>query len=147
MKKVLVSLAVVALLATSCKKAKETGTDIKDATVEAAEKAADATEDAANAVVEGTKEVISEVKESDLEGVTIPEFENEEATEFLEDYAAHAKEYIEAKGDVVKNSKLAKESVEFAKKSKEIVSNLDAKAAAKFKSVMNAIQSKMAPAK
>tara|TARA_R110002049_G_scaffold4377_9_gene30580 strand:- start:16335 stop:16832 length:498 start_codon:yes stop_codon:yes gene_type:complete len=165
MKKVLLSMAVVALLTTSCKKAKEAGSDIKEVTVEAADKAADATKDAANAVVEGAenavdatkdaansviegaKDAVSESKDSALEGVTIPEFENEEVTKHLTTYANYAKEYIESKGDVLKNAKLAKEGVALAKKGKELLATLDGEAATKFKSVMNAIQSKMAPAK
>lgn len=147
MKKVLLSMAVVALLATSCKEAKKAGSDLKDATVEAADKTADATKDAANAVVEGTKEVMNDAEDSALDGITIPEFDNEAVTEHLQSYATYAKEYIEAKGDVLKNAKLAKEGVALAKKGKELLGSLDAEAATKFKSVMNAIQSKMAPAK
>ena len=48
---------------------------------------------------------------------------------------------------MLKNAKLAKQTVELAKQGKEIVSNLDEEAAAQFKSVLSAIQSKMAPAK
>lgn len=57
MKKVILSLMVVGtLLATGCKKAAEAGKDMKDATLEAANKAADATKDAATTVVDGAKE-------------------------------------------------------------------------------------------
>lgn len=137
MKKVLLSMLVVgALVSTSCKSDKK---EMKEATTEMKKEVETKME-------ETTKEV-SDMMDSAIEGVKIPKFEDEKVTEFLTHYANHAKTYIENKGDVIKNSKLAKESVEFAKKSKEILSNLDEKSAAKFKSTMNAIQSKMAPAK
>lgn len=153
MKKILLSMAVIALLATSCKKAKEAGSDLKDATVEATDKATDVAKDAAKVVQEGAENVVEDVKQavsgntdSALEGVSIPEFENAEVTKHLKAYATYAKDYIAAKGDVLKNAKLAKEGVELAKKGKELLANLNEESAKKFKSVMSAIQSKMAPA-
>lgn len=158
MKKVILSVFVVAtLLATGCKKAQEAGKDLKDATVEAADKAGDVVADGANKVVDGAESVVDGAKDladkagdaitSAIEGVTIPKFEDPKVGEHLQAYTAYAKEYIAAKGDVVKNGALAKKGVELAAKGKEILASLDAESAAKFKSVMNAIQSKMAPAK
>lgn len=146
MKKVILSVMIAgSLLATGCKKAKE----VKDAAVETTTKAADATKDAANTVVDGAKGMVDkagEAVESALEGVSIPKFENAEVTKHLESYATYAKDYIAAKGDVLKNAKLAKQGVALATKGKELLGSLDAESAKKFKSVMNMIQSKMAPA-
>ena len=168
MKKVLLSMAVVALLATSCKKVKEAGNDLKDVTVEvtdkaekagndlkdaavkATDKATEVTEDAVDAVKEGTENVVAEVKEavqSVVDGISIPEFENPEVTKHLESYATYAKEYIAGKGDALKNAKLAKQGVALAAKGKELLGSLDEESAKKFKSVMSAIQSKLASAK
>jgi sortase (surface protein transpeptidase) len=141
MKKIVLSVLVAgSLLATSCKEVKKESTDLKGATVEAASTAADATKDAADTAVEGTKDaadaVVDAVKtasdevKSVFDGISIPKFEDPKVTEFLQGYATHAKDYIEAKGDVLKNAKLAKKTVELAKEAKGIVSNLDEKAAA-----------------
>lgn len=139
MKKVILSVFVVgALLATSCKNTKE---DAKDATKEAVEAVEKATEEAK----EATEEAV-EAMESAIEGIEIPEFEDPKVGEYLQSYSQYAKDYIEAKGDVVKNSELAKKGVELATQAKDIVANLDEEAAKKFNSVMTAIQSKMAPA-
>ena len=146
MKKVILSVFVVgALLATSCKNAKEEAKDAKDAVEEVANDAAEATEDAATKTVEAMEEAVESV-ESAIEGITIPEFEDPKVGEFLQTYSQHAKDYIEAKGDVVKNAELAKKSVELATQAKDIVANLDEEAAKKFNGVMSAIQAKMAPA-
>lgn len=146
MKKVILSVFVVgALLATSCKKAKEDAKDVKDAVEEVANDAAEATEDAATKTVEAVEEAVETVK-SAIEGITIPEFEDPKVGEFLQTYSQHAKDYIEAKGDVVKNAELAKKSVELATQAKDIVANLDEEAAKKFNSTLAAIQAKMAPA-
>ena len=173
MKKVILSVMVAGtLLATGCKKAAEAGKDMKDATVEAANTAADATKDAATTVVDGAKDAANtavdatkdaattvvdgaknmadkatSVVESAIGGVSIPEFKNPEVTKHLQSYATYAKDYIAAKGDVLKSAKLAKQGVSLATKGKELLGSLDAESATKFKSVMNAIQSKMAPAK
>lgn len=134
--------------------AKGVAADAVDATKEGAEKLVEGAENAANATIDATKEgankLVDGAKEavaSALDGVSIPAFANEEVTKHLESYATYAKEYIAAKGDVMKNAKLAKQGVELAKKGKELLGSLDAESATKFKSVMSAIQSKMAPAK
>lgn len=151
MKKVILSALVVgSLLATSCKKAKEDATNATEQVTEAAEQAADKVTEAAEEVAEGAEEAVNnatEAVQSALEGVTIPSFDNEKVEQHLKDYAAYAKEYIDAKGDVIKNTELAKKGVELANQGAELVKTLDEEAAKKFNSVMNAIQSKMAPAK
>ena len=149
------------LLATGCKKAAEAGKDMKDATVEAANTAADATKDAATTVVDGAKDAANtavdatkdaattvvdgaknmadkatSVVESAIGGVSIPEFKNPEVTKHLQSYATYAKDYIAAKGDVLKSAKLAKQGVSLATKGKELLGSLDAESATKFKSVM-----------
>lgn len=148
MRKIVLSMMVVgALLTTSCKGEKKE--DEKKVTTEV-KKEVEEVKKEVEVAVDSLKKDAKEIKEgveSALEGVTIPKFEDEKVTEHLKAYAVHAKEYIEAKGDVVKNSELAKKSVEFAKKSKQMLSTLDEEAAAKFKSAMTAIQSKMAPGK
>ncbi len=151
MKKVILSVFVVgALLATSCKKAKEEAKDVKDAAVEAVENTADATKDAATKVVDGVEAAADkavEAVQSAIEGVTIPEFKDPKVGEYLKSYSEYAKEYIDAKGDVLKNAELAKKGVEYATKAKDIVASLDEEGVKKFNSVMSALQSKMAPAK
>ncbi len=151
MKKVILSVFVVgALLATSCKKEKEAVKDTAETTVETVEKAATETKDATTKVVEGAEAAVDKATEavkSALDGVTIPSFGNEKVEAHLNNYATYAKEYIAAKGDVLKNAELAKKGVELAAKGKELVGTLDAEGVKKFNSVMSAIQSKMAPAK
>lgn len=155
MKKVILSVFVVgALLATSCKKAKEEAKEVKETTVETVvkgtEEAADKAAETVDKAVEGAEKAVDkavEAVESALEGVSIPSFGNEKVEEHLKNYASYAKEYIAAKGDVLKNAKLAKKGVELAAKGKELMGTLDAEGVKKFNSVMSAIQSKMAPAK
>ncbi|MCI2229061.1 hypothetical protein MC378_07770 [Polaribacter sp. MSW13] len=143
MKKIVLSVFVVAaLLITSCKGEKKDAKEVVEGAKTEIKKEAEKVE---TKLVETKKEVSDKI-ESALEGVSIPKFENIEVTKHLESYATYAKEYIAAKGDVLKNAKLAKEGVELAKKGKEILASLDDESAKKFKSVMNAIQSKMAPA-
>lgn len=147
MKKVILTMCVAGtLLATSCKKAKEEVKDAKETAVEVVEKAADKTTEAvkdAEAVVEKATEAVK----SALEGVSIPSFGNEKVEEHLKNYASYANDYIAAKGDVLKNASLAKKGVELTAKGKELVATLDAEGVKKYNSVMNAIMSKMAPAK
>lgn len=148
MKKVILTMCVAgALLATSCKNAKE---ETKDATVEAVETATDKAEEATTKAVETTEAAAKEATEavkSTLEGVTIPEFKDPKVGEYLKSYSEYAKAYIDAKGDVLKNTELATKATELATKAGEITGSLDAEAAVKFSEVMTAIQSKMAPAK
>lgn len=150
MKKVILSVFVVgALLATSCKNTKEEAKDAATDAVEAVENATEEATDAATKAVEETKEATEEAVESvksAIEGIEIPQFEDPKVGEYLQTYSQYAKDYIEAKGDVVKNTELAKKGVELATQAKDIVANLDEAAAEKFNSVMTAIQSKMAPA-
>ncbi|CAM1366537.1 conserved hypothetical protein [Tenacibaculum sediminilitoris] len=149
MKKVILSVFVVAaLLATSCKNTKEEAKDATEDAVEVVENAAEEAEDATTEAVEDTKEAIEEAAdaiESAIEGITIPEFKDPKVGEYLQSYSQYAKDYIDAKGDVVKNAELAKKGVELATQAKDIVQNLDQEAAKKFNNVMTAIQSKMAP--
>ncbi|KGL61877.1 hypothetical protein [Polaribacter sp. Hel1_85] len=155
MKKIVLSVLIAgSLLATSCKEVKKGATDLKDATVETAGKAADATTDAAGAVADGAKDAAgavvdkaSEMVSSALEGVSIPAFANEAVTKNLTDYAAYAKDYIAANGNLGKISALAPKGAALLAKGKELASKLDAKDLAKYKSVLSAIQAKMAPSK
>lgn len=144
MKKIVLSVLVMgAFVFTSCKSEK------KDVTKEI-EKVVVETKKEVNKKVEEVEEVVEETKkdiQSALDGISIPNFENAEVTKHLESYATYAKDYIAAKGDVLKNAKLAKQGVALAAKGKELLGSLDAESAKKFKSVMNAIQSKMAPSK
>lgn len=159
------ALVVGSLMATSCKETKKTGKEVVnatenavdktvDATKNAADKVVDVTKDAATKVVDATtetaKDAVSKVEEtvtSAIEGVTIPKFEDAKVNEYVKSYSEYAKKYIDAKGDVLKNASLAKEGVKYANQAKELLKNMDAETAKKFNSVMNAIKSKMAPAK
>jgi hypothetical protein len=144
MKKIVLSVMVVgALLATSCKGEKK---DVKETTEEVKTEIKKEVEKAA-VKVEETKKEVSGMIESALDGITIPKFENEKVTKHLQDYASYAKDYIASKGDVLKKPALVKKGAELLAEGKSLVSSLDEKSAAKFKSVMSAIQSKMAPSK
>lgn len=166
MKKVILSVLVAgSLLATSCKKeAKKVEGEVKAGTekvvegakkagsevVEGAEKAVNTATEAGKSVVEAGKDLVNKAGEavtSAIEGVTIPEFKDAKVTEYVKTYSDYAKKYIDAKGDVVKNASLAKEGVKLAEQGKELLKNMDAETTKKFNSVMNAIKSKMAPAK
>ena len=141
MKKIVLSVMVVGtLLATSCKGEKK---DVKDAAKEVVTKVEKETEK----VVEETKKEVSEMIESALEGVKIPSFSNEAVTENLKAYASYAKEYIAANGNLGKISAMASKGAGLLAKGKELASKLDEKEMAKYKSVLSAIQAKMAPSK
>ncbi len=151
MKKViLTAMFAGALLVTGCKKAKEAGSDLKNATENTANKAAEATKEAANKVADGVKDVAEkagEMVESALEGVSIPSFSNPAITENLKEYANYAKDYIAAKGNLGKISAMASKGKELLAKGKELTANLDADELKKYKSILSTIQSKMAPSK
>lgn len=166
MKKIVLSVLVAgSLLATSCKEVTKGASDLKNATVETAGSAVDATTAAAGTVVEGTKDAAgtvvsgakdaanavvdkaSEMVSSALEGVSIPSFANEAVTKNLTEYAAYAKDYIAANGSLTKIAALAPKGAALLTKGKELASKLDVKEMAQYKSVLSAIQSKMAPAK
>lgn len=158
MKKVILSLMVAGtLLATGCKKAKEAGKDMKDATVEAAEKAGDVVAEGADKVVDGAEAVVDgaidladktgDAIKSAIDGVSIPKFEDPKVGEHLKAYSEYASEYMKAGKDAYKNAGLVKKGADLLAKGKTIVAGLDEAGAKKFNSVMSAIQSKMAPAK
>ncbi len=154
MKKVILSTLIIgAVLATSCKKAKEEADKAVDAAAEVTEKTAEAVTDAATdattKVVEKAEEVVDKAAESvksTIDDITIPSFDNEKVEQHLKNYAAYAKEYIAAKGDVVGNSDLAKKGIELASKGSELLKTLDAESVKKFNGIISAIQAKMAPA-
>lgn len=134
-------MVVGALLATSCKGEKKEATKtVEGAKTEVTKKA----EKVEAKTEEATKEVSGMVA-SALEGISIPKFENAKVTEHLQSYASYAKDYIAAKGDVLKKPALVKKGAQLLAQGKNLVANLDDKSVAKFKSVMSKIQSKMAP--
>ncbi|TVZ55799.1 hypothetical protein OD91_1066 [Lutibacter sp. Hel_I_33_5] len=144
MKKLILSVfAVGALLVTGCKSEKK---EAKEAATEVVTEAKEVTKEAVTEVKEAAKTVVEKV-ESALAGVSIPNFENAEVTKHLQNYASYANDYIAAKGDVLKNASLAKKGIQLAAKGKDLLGSLSADDASKFKGVMSAIQSKMAPAK
>ena len=144
MKKVILSVLVAgALLATGCKKAQEAGKDMKDATEKVVTENADALKEGAEKALDGAKEMV----ESALEGVSSPAFEDAKVGEHLKAYSEYAKEYIAAGTDAYKNADLMAKGKDLMTKGKDIVASLDGESAKKFTAVMNAIQSKMAPAK
>jgi len=152
MKKIVLSVMVIgSLLATSCKEAKKEAKDLKEATkevtktaVDDAKKATDkVVKDAVNNTVDSAKKAVT----SALEGVSIPEFSNPEVTKNLQEYAAYAKDYIAANGNVTKIAGMAKKGAEILAKGKELASKLDAKEMSKYKTVLSSIQAKMAPKK
>jgi hypothetical protein len=142
MRKILLSVMVVgALLATSCKGEKKAATE----TVEEVKTEVTKEVEKAKTKVEGTVKEVSDMVESALDSVSIPRFENEKVTEHLQSYATYAKDYIASKGNVLKKPALVKKGADLLLQGKSLMANLDDKSAAKFKSVMSAIQSKMAP--
>ncbi len=144
MRKIVLSMMVVgALLSTSCKKAKEAANKTVDATKNATTKVVDGAKDATKTVVDGAKDAVASV----LGGVKIPEFSNPEVTKNLTEYAAYAKDYIAANGNLAKIGALASKGKDLLAKGKELASKLDAKEMKQYKSVLSAIQSKMAPSK
>lgn len=153
MKKLILSVLVAgSLVATSCKKAKEAGDAAKEGaekTVEATKKVADETsaavKEGAEALKEGAEKVAKTV-ESAISGVSIPEFKDPKVGEYVAEYANYAKDYIDAKGDVLKNTDLAKRSTELVTKGQKILQGLDAEETKKYTTVMNSIMSKMADA-
>ena len=169
MKKVILSALVVAsLLATSCKKAKETGNDLKEGTnavvegtKEGLKEGAEGLKEGADAMKEGLKEGAESLKEgaeamkdkagammkSAVAGVDIPKFEDPKVGEHLQSYSEYAKDYIAKGKDAYKDVALVKKGADLLAKGQEMVKGLDAESAAKFNSVITAIQSKMAPAK
>ena len=155
MKKIILSTMIVgSLLATSCKKAKEGALKITDAAKEVSNKTIDATKKVTTKVVDGAKDVTKKVVDgakdvvaSVLGGVKIPKFSNPEVTKNLTEYAAYAKDYIAANGNVAKITTMGKKGAELLAKGKVLASKLDAKELGKYKSVLSAIQSKMAPSK
>ncbi len=157
MKKVILSAFVVAaLLATSCKKAKEAGEELKEGTEavvdgakEGAEAVVDGAKEGTTAVVEGAKDLAEKAGSavtSAVEGVEIPEFEDPKVGEHLKAYSEYAKDYIAKGKDAYKDTALVQKGADLLAKGKEIVKGLDAESATKFNSVVTALQSKMAPA-
>ena len=148
MRKIVLSMFVVgALLATSCKgEKKEVKEEMKEVTTEVKEEV-EATVDSLKTEAKEATEEVSDAATSALEGVTIPDFSNAALTENLKSYAAYAKEYIGAKGDVGKISAMAAKGSELLAKGKELAAGLGADEMKKYTSVLSAIQSKMAPAK
>ena len=144
MKKIaLAGIIIGSFLTTSCKEVTKGASDLKNKTVETAGSAVDATKDAANAAADKASDMVS----SAIEGIAIPSFANEAITKNLTEYAAYAKDYIAANGNLAKISELAPKGATLLAKGKELASKLDPKEMAKYKSVLSAIQSKMAPAK
>ena len=161
MKKVILSALVVgSLLATSCKKAKEAGQDLKAGTEAVVNKGAEAVKDGANAVVDGAKDganaVVDGAKDladkagaavqSAIDGVSIPTFADPKVGEHLQAYSEYAKDYIAKGKDAYKDAALVQKGADLLAQGKEIVKGLDAESATKFNSVVKAIQAKMAPA-
>lgn len=153
MKKVILSVLVFgALLATSCKKAKEATDVVADGAKSGVNVVTEGAKDGANVVSDVTKDgasaIVGAVKTiTGLDGVTIPEFKDAKVGEHLQAYATYAKEYIAGGVDVAKNADLMQKGAALVTKGKAMLAGLDAESATKFKTVMSAIQAKMAPAK
>ena len=146
MKKVILSVFVAgALLATSCKNAKETEEKVKETTEAVVEKTEEAVE-RVEETVEKTEEAVKEAAktiESALEGITIPEFKDPKVGEYLASYAEFAKKKIDAGTDALKTAELAKTGADLAAKAKDVVAGLDEEATKKFNSVLAEINAKL----
>ena len=146
MKKLVLSiLAVGALVFTSCK------SETKDATKAVEKVVVETKKETVEKVNEVKKEVVEVVDEakkgltSAIEGITIPSFSNEAVSKNLLEYAQYAKNYVDAKGNLAKITGMASKGASLLKEGKALASKLDAKELSKYKSVLSAIQSKMAP--
>jgi len=120
----------------------------------AADAVVDGAKDAATSVAEGAKDAVDAVVDkandmvsSELEGVSIPTFSNEAVTKNLTEYASYAKDYIAAKGSAIKIAALAPKGAAILAKGEELTSSLNVEEAAKYKSVLTAINSKIAASK
>ena len=144
-------LVVGALVATSCKGEKKDVTDAVNATTEAvtttAGDVAKEVKDGVESTVEGVKTAVTDKVASALEGVSIPSFSNAALTENLTSYAAYAKDYVAADGNLGKISAMASKGAALLAKGKELAAGLGADEMKKYTSVLSAIQAKMAPAK
>lgn len=154
MKKIVLPVLVAgALLATSCKETKKAGNEIEkaaDKTVKATEKATEKVTEGAKDLAEGAKELANEAGDkikSLFDGVDMPDLKNEKLEKNLEDYANYAKEYIAVKGNIAKNPKLVTKGANILKEGQELLKTADAKTVNLYNKTLQAIQSKMAPAK
>lgn len=142
MKKVILSALIVgSLMATSCKKTKEAAKDVKNST----ENVANDVKEGAQKTVEATKEVAKDAAdavESAITGISIPKFEDPKLTEYVKSYTEYAKEYIDAKGDVLKSG-LGEKGAKLAEQAKTAFSNLSPNDAKKYTEFMSAVNTKM----
>lgn len=145
MKKVILSVLVAgSLMATSCKKAKEAGSDAVKATEKVATEAVKKTEEVVKKTAEELK-LETAVAAAKAMGIDIPSFENSNLTQNLADYAGYAKDYLAANGNVAEITKLAPKGAEILAKGQELLKSADAETVKKFSTVLTAIQAKMAP--
>ncbi|MEO9572176.1 MAG: hypothetical protein ABJH82_00595 [Polaribacter sp.] len=150
MKKIVLSiLAVGALVFTSCKsETKDATKSLEKVVVETKKEAVKKVDEVKKEVVEGVKEEVKEAKKgltSAIEGITIPSFSNEAVSKNLLEYSQYAKNYVDAKGNLVKITGMASKGAAILKEGKALASKLDASELTKYKSVLSQIQSKMAP--
>lgn len=138
MKKVILSVLVAgSLLATSCKNEKKEGNDLK----ENIENVATDVKEGATKATEAANEAVKAV-ESAVAGISIPNFEDPKLTEYVKSYAEYAKEYIDAKGDVLKNG-LGEKGAKLAEQAKTAFSNLSESDTKKYTEFMSKISAKM----
>lgn len=152
MKKVILSAFVVgSLVATSCKKAKEVSKDAVNKTEKVAKETVKKVEKVIDTnvgeVSAASKKLNAAIEVAKGMGVNIPSFEKPELTQNLADYAVYAKDYIAAKGNVAAITKLAPKGAELLKKGQELLKGADDATVKKFKTVLTALQAKMAPSK
>lgn len=136
MKKIVLKLCIAtSFLVISCKEStkKEVNSEMNEVKAEINE--------LGNNIEKGYENIKADVSKA-FEDIKIPEFEDEKAEAYLNDYADHIKAKMNAGVENVKNSELAKETTEFANRSKEIVKNLDDKARKQFNETKAKIDAK-----
>jgi hypothetical protein len=136
MKKIVcTALVAFSLIATSCKES--TKKEVNSEMNEAKAKLNEVGNDIENSYNNAKKDVARAFKD-----IKIPEFDDERAEVYLKDYANHIEAKMNAGIEDVKNSEFAKETNEFAERSKAFMSSLDDKAQKQFNETKAKIDAK-----
>ncbi|MDB2385255.1 hypothetical protein N9V96_02155 [Polaribacter sp.] len=125
---VLTALVAGSILLSSC----------KDSTKQ---KVKDKMDEVGNSIEKGYEETKTNVSTA-FNDINIPEFEDEKAEAYLNDYANHIKKSMDAGVENFKNSEFVEETNNFANRSKEVMMNLDEDAQKKFNETKAKIDAK-----
>ncbi len=112
-----------------------------DAVKEGANAVKEGAEGAVKAGADAVKGGVNAVKDA-VASITIPDFGNEKVNAYAKSYTEYAKEYISAKGNVLKGG-LAQKGQELATKGQEVMKGLDAGTAKKLGTFISQLNEKM----